>query len=391
MATERAGETTPGATRRRRPGRRAEWGRVAVVRRLGGLVAAGLAAGGTLWAASLVSAPAQPAGAVTTGQFSLEPSTPSGSRTPRSDMSYVLKPGQRFSDSVQLSNFTAKAQTFAIYGADGYNIPQGGGLGLRPLGYHDVGVGAWVHLPTNRYTVPAHTTATFPVEVEVPADASPGDHVGGIVALDESKIAGHKGPVKVKVHRGVAVAVYVRVIGPLHPGVAVTAVGARASESPFAFAGGDSRATVYATIRDTGNVQLRAEVKVDVTDAFGRTVKTFAPVQVPVLVPGDTFTVLEPPWRSLPIAGPEHVHVTVVTNRAGTATAGGTFWVVPWVLVGIVLAVLALLVAWLWWRRRRRRDEVDPGHGPGEPGEPEAPEGPHEPGEELVGARSPRP
>lgn len=296
---------------------------------------------------------AAPATAESAGRFSLAPLETPGSAPARSDFSYALRPGQRATDAVELSNFSASPQTFSLYAADGYNTANGG-LALRRSSGHRSGIAGWIQLATDRCTVPGHTVATVPFALTVPPGAPAGDHVGGIVALDATGGVSNDHGVRVSVHQGVAVAVFARVLGPLHRSVAVVAVGARSSGSPFATLG-VRRITPYATVRNTGNVALQATVRVTLTDGLGHVVERFPAVRLPVLVPGSTFTVEEPAVGPGEPFGPEHVQVTVSTDHARTVGAAATVWVVPWAPVAVVLVALALAVVLAGVRRRCRR------------------------------------
>lgn len=334
------------------------WWVVRRLRRLA-LIAGVLLAAGTM---TLVL-PQTTAGAITTANFSFQPVTQAGSTTPRSDFSYALPPGQSLTDEIALSNYTDQPQSFFLYSSDGYNVSQGGAFALRPRGYHNVEVGSWVTLPVSTYTIPARTTATFPFALHVPPNGSPGDHVGGIVALNFGSASTTKGRVTFNIRQGLAVALYVRVSGPAHPGVAITRVGALSSVPALAFAEGNSRASVFFTIHNIGNLELRATANVKATDIFGRTVKIFRPVKLSLIAPGAIFTVIEPVWKSLPIAGPQHIVVSLVTNRAGTVSAGEDLWVFPWVIIAVLVAIILGIVVW-WRLRRRRRQRLQPSEVP---------------------------
>jgi hypothetical protein len=306
----------------------------------------------TVGAASLV-VPVGTAGAITTPSYGLEPVSLPNSTTPRSEFTYALRPGQSLTDEVALSNFTDQPLSFFLYGADGYNTAVGGGFALRQRGHHNVEVGAWISVITSTYTVLPHTAVAFPFAVRVPLNASPGDHVGGLVALQVAVTPANKGKSAFEIRQGIAVAVYVRVSGPLHPGVAITRVGAHTSEPALAFAESNSRASVFFTIQNVGNVDLNATATAKVTDIFGRTVKTFPPAKLTVITPGAIFTVIEPAWKPLPIAGPQHIVVRFVTDKAGTVSAGDLLWIIPWIMIAALAAIILGIV--LWWRIRRRR------------------------------------
>jgi hypothetical protein len=307
---------------------------------------------------------AAPAAAATGGAaFTFEPVPAPNTQAPRSSFRYSLKPGGTLTDSVLLTNLTDQPEEFEIWAADAYNTPRSGYLALRPATYPKTGVGRWITLPVSAgvHVLPAATSATLTFELAVPPNATPGDHVGGIVALDVTPQPVTGGKTQFLVHQGIASAVFVHVIGPLHPSAAVVAVDVAQSEPPLGFAPGTSHAFVAYKLENTGNTLLDGTATVRVTDVFGRTVKTFKPTPVAEFLPGQTFTVVEPKWQPLPFVGPEHV--TVVFRPTGAAIASGatTFWIVPWLLLVLVLAALA---GWAWRiRRRRQRGRAGPGGG----------------------------
>ena len=321
-----------------------------LARRLVACTAAAVAVAGSVLVAS-----ATPAGAVGTAGFSLAPMSPPGAITPRGAFHYDLRPGETIADSVVLTNETNQLQQFELWPADAYNTPAGGDYALRPYGYRMTGVGTWVDLRVGPgiHGLPAHSSVTINFTVTVPANATPGDHAGGIVALDvtpQSPVS--TGKTHFVVHEGVADAIFVRVQGPIHAAAVVNRISVADSTPALGFGG--SHATISYQLENTGNTVLSGFVHVTVTDLFGRTVKTFKPISVQKFVPGGRFTGTEPAWAPLPFAGPETVHVRFVATGLPTVTAATTFWILPWGLGLIVLAALAGLGALFVWRRRSR-------------------------------------
>ena len=330
--------------------------RTRTLRRLSALVAAT-----ALSTVGLVGAMPTEAGAIGVPTFSLTPVSAPGAIHPRGSFHYDMKPGQTIDDSVVLANDSSQLQDFQIWATDGLNTPIGGAFALRPLGYHMTGVGAWIntHLGTGIYGLAGNTSVTINFSVTVPANATPGDHAGGIEALDVTPEAQPtKGPAHFVIHRGVATAVFVRVAGPVHASAAVSDIAVKTSVPATGF--GNSKATISFQLENTGNTLLSGEAVVTVTNLFGQTVKTFRPIGVQAFVPGGRFTANEPTWTNLPFIGPETVHVKFTSPGIPAATGSSTFWILPWLLVVVIIAALAALAA-LWWRRRRRR------LGPGAP------------------------
>jgi H+/Cl- antiporter ClcA len=122
----------------------------------------------------------------------------------------------------------------------------------------------------------------------------------------------------------------------------------------LAFANGSSAARVGYQVENTGNTILRGRVHVWVTNLFGQTVKTFPSNVLGNLLPSQEANFVEPLWKSLPIAGPQTVHVTFSAVGAKTASGTSTFWVIPWVLIIVIAVLLLALAAWLWRRHRRK-------------------------------------
>ena len=122
------------------------------------------------------------------GSWAVTP-TPPDVATPTPRDYFVLEgtPGSVIKDQVRITNFTDKPITFQLYGADAYNTAQGGFFALQGLDEPQVDVGAWVTLPVTKLTVAPRTQADAPVRIRIPENATPGDHVGGIVALEHRR------------------------------------------------------------------------------------------------------------------------------------------------------------------------------------------------------------
>lgn len=316
-------------------------------KRLGALVIlAGLLAG----ASGVIASP--PAGAATNGAWAVSPAVTPGNPTPRPAFELVANPGQVISDRATVSNITTHPINFAIYAADGYNTAIGGAFALKLEVQRQVDVGAWTQLPVGALTVPGRTQATFPYTITVPPNATPGDHAGGIVAENSEPSSQTQGGVRVNVLKGVGARIYLRVNGPLHPGVGITNAAPKSSVGPLAFATGSGRGSVHFNVVNTGNVSLDAVATVKATDLFGNTVKSYAPISLGPLLPGNNVTLSEP-TIALPRVGVIRYHV-YVTAPGVKATGGATGLIIPWVLVAILALVI---VAFVWWRWRRRRKQ----------------------------------
>jgi hypothetical protein len=273
----------------------------------------------------------------------------------RASFHYTLAPGTTITDALVLANPSAQEQTFRIWSADAYNTTLGGALALRSDGYPMTQVGKWITLPTGGadYGVSPGQEVILNFALTVPPNAIPGDHVGGIEALDITAPPGPGAGTRLLVHEGIGVPIFITVPGARHPSAAVTVVSTTDSVPWLAFVNGSSQARAGYQVENTGNTILRGKVHVWATNIFGQTVKTFPDSVIGNLLPGEVAAFPEPLWHHLPIAGPQTVHVTFSPIGAEVATGSATFWIVPWLLIILILAALAFVV-WLWRRHRRK-------------------------------------
>jgi len=296
--------------------------------------------------------------AQTSGRWSLEPSSASGTAANRSSFDYTLTPGSAIQDFVRLANGTDHDMTFTIYSADAYTTAQGS-FALRLRDQPRDGVGAWVSLPFTTRTVTAGTVATFPFQLGVPPDTAPGDWAGGIVAV--ATTPGSSDPSHgLTVEQGSGVRIYLRVKGALHPSLAVTRFDSTWSGGAWSPIGANGTASFTYVIANDGNVRLGGTALLEVTDAFGHTVKQFEPHQLPDLLPGDTTTVTET-WEGLPSLG-VRLRPKLVIQAPGVEVVRRTapVWHVP---VPINLALLGVVAAMAFtvralFRLWRRHDHL---------------------------------
>lgn len=287
------------------------------------------------------------ASAASNGRWSVYPTTPAG-QAPRLDFEPVMAPGSTYPDSVTVVNQTAAPIHFDLYPADAFNAQGGGGFSLRRQSDPRRGIAAWIHLDASSITVPGRSAVIVPFTIVTPRHATPGYHVGGIVAESTRRSVSRNGPVGVAVVQAVGTRVYGRVLGPLRPSLRLGVVSLGVRRSAAAFFGGPVEASVHFTVRNTGNVPLDPTAVVSVSPLVGGGP---APVttKLPEVLPGSSLS----SSVSFPSAVPfgdlsAHVQVTATGTRAG---AGSSQVVVPWGAVVVILVVVATLVA---WRRSRR-------------------------------------
>lgn len=343
----------------------------AVVVFLASAAAAGPVTGPPAPAAAFAPSPSPPAGpgkpstppaggAVT--RWSVAPANANGPDG-RTRFSYQgVKPGAVVRDQVSITNLGAAPVTFRVYAADGITTPDGS-VGVETAAVKPTDIGAWTRLGHASVRVPPRSRVVERFTITVPANAAPGDHVGGVIVSYSEKV----GSSQVTRENRFAVATYLRVTGPLTAALGVEAVSTSYHGSANPFGGGD--AVIAWTVRNTGNVRLSGIQTLSVTSAFGTEAAT-EPATLEELLPGDAVRVTARMPGVLP-AGPLKAHVTVtpaqapgapkVTTPLGPVTRTVDLWATPWPQL-VLLLVFVGVVAGVWWlvawNRRRFGEEL---------------------------------
>lgn len=296
--------------------------------------------------------PTAPAQAADNGSWSVEP-TPPSKPTPAPRNYFVLEgdPGSVIEDQVRITNFTKQPITFKLYGADGYNTVQDGFFALKTLDDEQVDVGSWVTMPVSELTVAPLTQVDAPVTITIPENATPGDHAGGIVALNTAIEGTEKGEnLEIGVQRAVGARVYLRVSGPTRAALEVSDVTLDHDRGWLPWTG-SGKGTVTYTVENTGNLRQSPDIDIQVNGLFGRDVDQANADGKVDLLPGQKVTLTQP------IDGIGHLDhltatVTVETTEGTTDSAETSTWISPWLLIAVVL--LLVVGAVYRWRRRRR-------------------------------------
>jgi hypothetical protein len=278
----------------------------------------------------------------------------------RASFDYVVEPDDVYADHVAVRNLGEQPLTVALYAQDAVQTVDGD-FQLLTTDDDAERIGAWLELDRDEVTVPARDVVIVPFEITVPADAEPGDHSGGIVAVST---AGTGGGANVQYRVGARI--HLRVAGPVTAAVEVDSVSAvhETRLSPFAASAMD----VAATLVNTGNVRVSPASRVHVAGLFGWWSASAALEGIDEILPeGAQSGGAQLP--EVPPIGPLWVTVDVVeVSSAGqditgmTATSSRTVvvWAVPWVLVGATaLLVAAVAVAVRNLRRRVRAARLD--------------------------------
>lgn len=299
---------------------------------------------------------AAPAHADDTIGISARPAGADGNADGRTRFSYQVDPGQTVQDTFLVVNTGTVAQDFTVVGTDAFNDDEGE-FALLATADQPTGIGAWVTFEngSNRiqFTLAPGERRVLPFTIALPAEATPGDHVGGLVA---SVVTPGE---QVNLDRRVATRVYARVSGQLQPRLTISGLDASYSGDWWNLLSGT--VTVRYTVDNPGNIALAANLTAGVNTWFGIPAARTSTGTIEEVLPGNSAAYeFEVPgvaqWGYL---GPylrlnPFVDDTDPASQLPVAPVSrDTFLLaVPWLVV-IALALGVLVFLGLRWRRRR--------------------------------------
>lgn len=318
------------------------------------LIVAGLAATAVAAPPAIAEDGDQPS-AATVG-VATRPAGEDGRPDGRTRFSYSSDPGQSVSDKVLVGNTGTERQDFTVYATDAFN-GQDGTFSLLPTADVPTSVGAWVRFDNGsdriQFSLEPNEVRLLPFTMAVPADATPGDHVGGLVAsvMEEGQ--------QVSLDRRVATSIFARISGDLQPQLSITSYSASYEGdwwNPFA---GSVR--MRYTVTNPGNVALAANITTGVRTWFGIPATGDRGGSIPVLLPGNTasydFSVdgvgqwfyLNPGTTLNPFVESQDAALQLPVTAVSRDTV---VFAVPWTVL-ILLAIIVGVVFFVRWRRRR--------------------------------------
>jgi Bacterial protein of unknown function (DUF916) len=321
---------------------------------------AGAALAASLLALGTVAALSAPSQAADNGTWSVTPIS-KGQQAPRQFFFFEVSEGQALRDAVTIKNNSDIDQALTVYPADAFNVTEGAGFGLRPLGEPNNDVGSWITIPENkrRVNLAPGSSVNVPFTMRVPTGTTPGDHVGGIVTVEPAPPAvGDTSQVVTR--RAIGVRIYARVAGPLTPSLNVESVRIDAVPARLPFIGRQGGAVVTYTVRNSGNVRLTVDRVITIKGLFGRTLHNTGSGPIPEILPGSTVTLSES-FTGMPVLDQVTARVELSEPRNDISTAGDdVVWVVSVIFLVMVLVLLLCLAFAIWWSQRRgdEQDEI---------------------------------
>ena len=307
--------------------------------------------------------------------FGIQPASPNkdGVVVPdqRPYLYYAGAPGSTITDHVAIVNYGLKPIAATVYSVDARNDASGG-FALLTGQEKSTDAGTWTSVSSKRLTltIAGRTTAknlqqsygfvVVPVTIKIPADATPGDHVGGLLVSVVTAGTSNQGA-NVQLDQRVGTRMFVRVAGLLEPRLSIENLTATYSGTLNPV--GQGSATVSFTVANRGNVKLGGRITVDVSGLLGRSTSIDLK-DLQLLLPGNSVNVtatvpdVAPQLRNTATVTLTPLKLTADADPALPDISGSTsFWAIPWALLALML--LALLLGWYLWRRRHRSLRIE--------------------------------
>lgn len=253
-------------------------------------IAAGLALIGALSFSTLsIAAPSyaakisadKPAIPSTSGFSGVPGKAAGGPDVQRSRFTYQTEPGQSIHDYFYVSNVGSEPIDLRVYAADG-STAQNGSFDVGVATDQPKDVGSWVRFQNGQPQLDVHLkvgqSKTLPFDLTIPANAAPGDHVGGMAV---STVASTDG--QIKIERRVVTRLYARLTGVITPSLSVSNMSAHYVS---AFNPLDGIVYEHFTLTNTGNVSLKAVVTTQVLGVAGIPLAADVVTNVAEVLPG---------------------------------------------------------------------------------------------------------
>lgn len=261
---------------------------------------------------------------------------------------YNKNAGETVSDIATVKNFSNTPVDVTIYAVDAVSSESGSFI-LSFSEDEQIGIGAWTDVKSKALTIPPFEVIDVPFEIKVPADAPPGQYLGGIVIENgqgqtAGEASGQENGTSISVKTRIGSRVYLTIPGEIIEDVRFSDFHAKKEIT------GITR--FFLTLENKGNMSYEPEVKIDVFDQSGNlyeTIKkplgTIAPMSTikPVVEMGKrpflgNYTAKAYVEFKCKFA-PEDLHGSAHYYEKETS-----FWALPW---GIILSVLFIIFAGL--------------------------------------------
>ncbi len=204
----------------------------------------------------------------------------------RESFEFTVEPGTQLVDAVIVTNRGDVPATFTISAADALNDPDSGALGLSGNAQAASDAGSWITTSVDEITLDPGNQASIPFSIVIPSDATPGNHLAGIVATLGAATQDEPAPLQQRV----AARVYLTVLGEIASSVSISNITTEYSTSLFPFAPGDF--SIEFDVTNDGNLVVDAYPSVALTGIAGVSLGDQQVAPLKELLPGQRVRVV---------------------------------------------------------------------------------------------------
>lgn len=271
----------------------------------------------------------------------------------RPNFNYAVEPGKAIEDTMVVTNTGTIPLTLDVYAADAFTTSTGD-IDVLPAGDSSSDAGTWVSVDSSTLSLRPGQAKDITFTLKVPRDATPGDHVAGIV----TSLTSDDPTQTLQIDRRLGMRVNVRVAGEFAPSVKVSSVAANAKTSWNPLKPTVVRVTYQ--IENTGNTRIAGTDTVNIRTFGGLIKAALAGTQIPEILPRSTVEII----REVPITSLGRVSGTLTVAPQGVGLGAGDIeaevvdvstLAIPWTLYIGVAAFTGLLIWILVTLRSRAR------------------------------------
>ncbi len=306
--------------------------------------------------------------------FGMRPAFPR-SENPRTESIFIqtINPGDTVEEGVKIISSANETKNLLLYANDSQKS-SGGGFACRQLSDIPLDVGAWISFDLSKLEsdkekirfgkikntieieIPPANEVIIPFQIKPPANASVGEH-NGCILLQEIKDKSENAGVSLSLRSGIRVAVNI-------PGE----IRKELSLNIFKIEKRNGKIYLMPSIKNTGNVSVDTDVRVDVKYFFGKKHKTFGG-EFPVLrdeIYDFNFELKKPFWGLLYSAKATFSYDAGISGMLGVASSdnktelkSNTVWFFSFptmlALAVEILIILFLVFLFAIWRLRKKK------------------------------------